>query len=328
MTADPVRGRVQDFAIQVHCEGPAIRRCAVEFLEPLAGGETPAVPDTLEFFYKRLQGKGDRAPAGGVPTPIQFANVASRRDGPWLTYGTPDGSFVRADVVRGRAWGRLSDEAVGAQPYVFVDLLLAPLMEMLKQRGLYGLHAAAVVKDGLAYLFPGNSGSGKTTLALGLVRAGFGYLADDKLLLRQDGSEVVALAFTRRFSIDPDISGRYPELGALRGLAPLPFTTKRPLDISRVYGNSFMSTCVPRVIVHLRPTFGDPGHIRQFSPTESFARLIHQTVLAADRDTAARQLRVLAALAHGTRHYLLSNGSDLYANPARLLDLLPTGSGS
>ena len=138
----------------------------------------------------------------------------------------------------------------------------------------------------------------------------------------------MALAFTRRFNIDPEISGRYPELGALRGLAPLPFTTKRPLDISRVYENSFTSICVPRVVVHLRPMFGDPGRIRQLSPTESFTRLIHQTVLAADRDTAARQLRVLAALAHGTRHYLLSNGSDLYANPARLLELLPPCAGS
>src|SRR5262245_3573357 len=49
-------------------------------------------------------------------------------------------------------------------------LFTLPLVEMLKRRGLYGLHAGGVCLHGRALLLPGTSGSGKTTLTLALAR--------------------------------------------------------------------------------------------------------------------------------------------------------------
>ena len=60
-------------------------------------------------------------------------------------------------------------------------LLTLPLVEMLKWRGLYSVHAAGAASDGGAIVLPGPSGSGKSTLALALARHGLNYMADDML---------------------------------------------------------------------------------------------------------------------------------------------------
>jgi hypothetical protein len=323
VSAETLGGRLHDLGLRVRCEGPAIRRCAEDFLAALAGSQEAAPLDVLEFSLEPLEGARDHPTPGGGPTPIQFASVACVRDGPRLHCRTRDGSFIEADVKAGRGWGRLSADVAGPGRHLFADLLLAPLMEMLKRRGLYGLHAAALVQDGVGYLFPGDAGSGKTTLALGLVRAGFRYLADDKLLLRRDGAGIAALAFTRRFNVDPDIAGRYPELGFLRDRTPLPFTTKRPVDLSRVYADTFIPACAPGVVVHLRRRPAGESRLHRLSPTDYFGRHVHHTIHAPHRDTAARQLRLFAALAETAEHYLLDNGPDLYGAPARLVELLP-----
>ena len=223
---------------------------------------------------------------------------------------------MKADVRAGRAWGCLSEELLGVSRYIFSDLLLAPLMEMLKYRGLYGLHAACLTKNGGGYLFPGAAGSGKTTIGLSLVKQGFQYLADDKVLLRDEGNGIAALAFTRRFNINPDIGRHYTELGFLEDLPPLPKSVKRPLDISRVYPNTFVPCCSPKVVVHLERTSDFKSRVLRLSSTESFTRLVHQTVLSLQKETAMRQLRLLGDLVHDTESYLLADKQFTYKSPS------------
>jgi hypothetical protein len=59
------------------------------------------------------------------------------------------------------------------------------LVEILKRRGFYSMHAAGFSQDGKAILIPGTSGAGKSTLAITLLRSGFGYLSDDMVFLRR-----------------------------------------------------------------------------------------------------------------------------------------------
>jgi hypothetical protein len=50
-------------------------------------------------------------------------------------------------------------------------LFTLPLLEMLKRRGKYGIHAAGVARNGRSLLLPGSSGAGKSTLTIALLRA-------------------------------------------------------------------------------------------------------------------------------------------------------------
>ena len=55
---------------------------------------------------------------------------------------------------------------------------------VLNRKGYSAIHAAAVAKDGRAYLFPAQSGAGKTTTATYFTREGFSFMGDDFVILR------------------------------------------------------------------------------------------------------------------------------------------------
>lgn len=309
------------FPLQFSGESPDLEAAVRAFVQPLAGGEETAADDTLEFFLAPLAAVEPQQPRGRK-TPIQFAAIACYEEERLLFFAARDGSFLEADIERGRAWGRVSHEAATAKRYVLADLLMAPLMEMLKLRGFYGLHASAVLRDGVGYLLPGGTESGKTTTALSLIKSGFGYLADDKVLLESSDSGISAHAFTRRFNIDPSIAGAYSEWSFLSDRDPLPLSHKVPVDVSTVYPGSFVGRFRPNVIVHLERTHDRGSAIQPIPISESFRRLTQQTILAARKETAQRQLRLLSRLLHGTRSYVLLNGRDLYGSPERLCGFL------
>ena len=315
-------GRIQDVSILIHADHAELQAVARQFLAPLEPGETSPA-ETLELFL-HLRRDGDPSPPvpPGPPSERQFLNVFCFGDGDALCFRTKDGSELTADIAAGQARGTVTRDLM-ARRHVFADLLLAPLMEMLKHRGYCGLHAATLAREGNGYLFPATAGQGKTTVALGLLRAGFQYVGDDKVLLREEEDGIAARAFTRRFNIDPDIGDRYRELAFVAGLEPLPLCDKRPVDVSTVYPASFTPRCRPRYIIHLKRAYRTAGRIVPLSRSDSFDRLVRQTILALDRSVAARQLTLLGRLLQRTESYLLYNGDDLYGDPERLAALLP-----
>jgi hypothetical protein len=318
-------GEIQGVSVRVFGDHPVIRARVEDLVGPLVGGDGQSPSDSVELSLAFRDGESRASSPSGSRTQLQFFNVSCFREGPSLSFHTKDGSFLRADVRTGRIWGAVSEEAVSRRG-VFTDLLLAPLMEMLKHRGLYGLHAAALTEDGSrCYLFPGDAGSGKTTTALGLLKRGFRYLADDKVLLREEDRRISALAFTRRFHIDPGIGRQYPELGFLEGLEPLPASTKRPCDVSQVYPNVFVASCTPGSIVHLELTSDTTSRIVPVSRRESFTRLIHQSIFSFERDIARKQVGLLGRLVRRTESHVLYRGKDVYEVPERVAEFLPGG---
>ncbi len=320
-------GELHGVSVRVSGDHPDIRARVEEFIDRLVGRDDRAPSDVLEFSLNLADGEPVTSSPSGLKTLVQFVGVSCFQDGPSLSFYTKDGSVLKADIQDGRVWGTLSKEIVAKRhtfaDYIFTDLLLAPLMEMLKHRGFYGLHAAALTKEGTGYLFTGDTGSGKTTTALGLIKQGFQYLADDKVLLREEDNGIATLAFTRRFNIDPDISRQYPELSFLEDLEPLPETTKRPFDISRVYPNTFVPRCRPKFLIHLQITPDAKSRIVRLPRTESFGRLVHQTILSSQKEVATKQLKLFAELIQSTESYLLYSGKDVYEAPERLLEFLP-----
>jgi hypothetical protein len=318
-----VTGRLHDIAIEVSGDHPDLRRRIEELLEQLAPSASGEPAEALRFSLGSLDGDADHPALVGPRALVQFVNVTCVRDGSWSVFTTKDGSFLRADVRAGWGWGRVSAALLRGAPYPLNDLVMAPLMEMLKERGFCGLHAAAITRQGRGYLFPGDSGSGKTTIALGLLRRGCGYLADDKVLLRrEDAGAIAALAFTHRFNIDADLTRFYPEVSGLESPSPLPPTAKRPFDVSKLYPNAFRPRCRPSALIHLQRAPGGVSRISPLSPTASLVRLTRQTILASRRDRAAMQLRLLGDLVTSVDNYLVENGRDPAGSPERLLELV------
>jgi hypothetical protein len=314
-------GQLHEIAIEITGDGSHLRLRAEQFLDQLAPSADPTVC-SFRFALGPLDGHAEPTALTGVRTLVQFVNVTCTHDGIWSNFRAKDGSFLRADTRAGLAWGGVSSGLLQGRPALFNDLLMAPLMEMLKERGLYGLHAAALTRQDRGYIFPGDANSGKTTIALGLVRRRFGYLADDKVLLKREDGRVAALAFTHRFNIDPAISRFYPELARLDGIAPLPGTVKRPFDVSALYPNSFTRRCWPHAVIHVQPAPGSTSRIASISRTASFMRLSRQTILSFRRDRAEMHLQLLGDLVKNADSYLLENARGPEGSPDQLLDLV------
>ena len=72
------------------------------------------------------------------------------------------------------------------------------LIEILKRRGLYSLHAGGFSMDGKCLLIPGTSGAGKSTLTVASLRSQFDYMSDDMVFLSDRADGLRVLAFPER----------------------------------------------------------------------------------------------------------------------------------
>lgn len=145
----------------------------------------PAVIDSVRRRYPTFlqDGRGDWALGVGIdpgrPVPPHDGVVVRRAGAPdrfALSRYDFDGSL---DLVRRRADATFSE----AHELTFDSWLRVMLsLALIPSHGLL-VHAASVVRDGRAYLFPGVSGAGKTTLA---------RLSSDATLLSDELSLVTA----------------------------------------------------------------------------------------------------------------------------------------
>ena len=80
-------------------------------------------------------------------------------------------------------------------PDLCVRFIHSALIELLKWKNFYTLHATALEKDGWGVLIPGATGRGKTTTFLSLLRSGYRCLSDDHPFIHENKNEVEVLAF-------------------------------------------------------------------------------------------------------------------------------------
>lgn len=114
------------------------------------------------------------------------------------------------------------------------DIVMNFLSMYLLRRKIFCVHAAAVSKDNIGFLFPGRSGSGKTTISISLVKSGYKFLSDDYPLLRSNDSNFEILAFPQRLKIRNDTLKQYSELIAYAKKKKI--NRVRPfIDISEVF---------------------------------------------------------------------------------------------
>ena len=262
-------------------------------------------------------------PAVTEPT-LAWSNGKSKvwktRDGLCLQEGT---TSLTIDIARSHAEGVI-DAQFWQQPLAAQrDFFLRSLLTLLRRASIYGLHANGVLQQDHGILLIGPSGSGKTTLTLRLVQAGWHYLGDDVVALRQNGSLVEALALQHSFACTPQTIDFFPDLQRFLRQMLDPARHKRQLTLAAGYTEQFATHCIPRVL--LFPTITQKLHSRlvALSETQAMLKIMAQSAgLLLDSQSAARQTAVLKQLLQQTTYYQLFLGQDVYAEPATIVNLL------
>lgn len=303
--------------LRLEGDDPSLLLRVRAILEHFGLGTAVPNPDPVPL---RLVVSARRAP----PLPDDAREIA-RQDGIralgsdtglWLDSGA---HHFRLDLRGGVAQGWLP----GATDPPRKDLVVYALLLLVRRRGLFALHASAVVYRGAGYLFVAGSGSGKSTITYTLVRGGWDYLADDALLLRPLGEGVEGLALRRDLCLDPVLATRFPEV-AVHG-APGPFAGrgKHRLDMRTLFPHRLVACCRPQVLLFPEIAPLAKSRLVPLAPAEMLPRLIAQSaVLALDPETLPCHLAVLGRLAAQARGYRLLAGRDVEDAPERVVELL------
>lgn len=203
------------------------------------------------------------------------------------------------------------------------NFFLVGLIHLLSPLGFYDLHAAALTRDRIGYLFLGESGSGKSSTALSLVRQGWHYVSDDALFLRPSADGIESLAFRKHFYLDPVLSRQFPEIAPhLKGSA-MGDHAKRFLDVEAVYPGRFQPSCIPGVLIYTQIV---PQHESKLIPvdkTTAFIKLMRQSAsLFFKRQAVNVHLEAMKQLVSQAYSYELFAGRDLYEEPERISEIL------
>ncbi|MFQ5767313.1 MAG: hypothetical protein ACE5ID_04945 [Acidobacteriota bacterium] len=175
------------------------------------------------------------------------------------------------------------------------------LTEVLKRYGIFHVHASCVARGGHAVLFPGPSGSGKTTSSQAMVRAGFGFLADDCTLVHAVAGRVEVIPLPTH----PKILSRTEEL--------LPGTARRLREKGLEKANATAFRL--RLVVVPKITGESRSCMEPIPPAAALRELLPQSLLISDPAIARAQFDTLAALVASARCYRLRFGRDVEALP-------------
>jgi hypothetical protein len=195
------------------------------------------------------------------------------------------------------------------------------LVEMMKRRGCYSMHAAGFSKDGKAILIPGTTGAGKSTLAVTLLRSGFDYLSDDMVFLRRRTNGLQVLGFQE----DVDVSERtidfFPELHFLRQVSKAPGWPKKQVRTDEVYGSKLAQDAKPGAILIPRISGKEVSVVRAIGADEALFEIVSNVLLTEVR-SCQEHLNILSELVRETPCYRLETGRDFDRIPVLLAGVL------
>lgn len=223
---------------------------------------------------------------------------------------------------RGRTSASIRDAEANSHWFLSHPLFTLPLIESLKRRGRFSVHAAGLCLGDHCLLLPGDSGSGKSTLTVALVRAGFGFLSDDTVFLAHRPEGLRVLAFPDEIDVTDQTAGFFPELAHLPALPGVDGWTKRQVWPERVWGAEIVRESAPAAVVFPRIADSDRSTITPLDPAAALCELASNVCLTEARSSQAH-LDILAELVREHGCYRLETGRDLERVPDLLRELLP-----
>jgi hypothetical protein len=270
---------------------------------------TPVADPDLRFAFETVAAQEGGRAQGRPVYAWDMGDVLYADDGERLSIDVGTGARVRADVRRGRAVVTSLADLPDRAWLLSRPLLTLPLVETLKWRGLYSLHAAGAADGDGVILLPGPSGSGKSTLSLALARAGLGYLSDDMVFLSGGAEGLRVLAFPDEADVSADTAGWFPELEPLVARAE-PGWPKHRVRVDETFGATVADSGVPRALVFPTVSGDARSTLEPMSGAEALT-LLAPNVLLTHPGHAQAHLDVLGALARETPCFRLTTGRDV-----------------
>lgn len=295
-----------------------------------SGPPDPAAADMPEDVIVDLvvgQAGDARPPAAGHGRPVYDAPGGQvfyddADDLLWLDH--PGSAWLRVEPSVGTA--RLWAAGDGEDDVWLVShpLLTIALLELLKRRGRYSLHAAAMAStDGTVTLLAGGSGAGKTTLALALLRHGWAFLADDTVFLGAGEPGPTVLGFADEVDVGGGTADLLPGLDDLLAGHTVPGRDKRQLRVEEAFGATPVPEARPTALVFPAVGGDDRSRLEPLAPDEALVELAPNVLLTEPASSQAH-LDALAALVRTTPCWRLETGRDFGRLAGMLRGLSPT----
>jgi|GEM_PF-449128 len=214
------------------------------------------------------------------------------------------------DIDRGMARGLFPDPD-SIHPLVFSSYMFTlAFSEMLRARGAFLMHAAAVAAEGKGVIIPAYTGSGKTTLALALCKGGFSFLSDDRSILRLDEGGIQILAFPEGVDVTEQTISFFPELN---NLTPDSFTAglrKKKFWIEDLYPGRIVNRCDPRLLLFPTVTKAKKSFLEPLSKIEAIGEMLPHSLVVIGKDTAEKHFQALCQLVESADCYRIHFGSN------------------
>lgn len=236
-----------------------------------------------------------------------------------------EGAVFRVDGAAGKMTGWIAPAAL-ALPHILVNTTtLLPLLLLLRQKGRYHLHAAAVESPkGERWLICGPPRAGKSTLTTALGLSGWQPIADDGLFLSVCHGAPYLEAFRKPFHLDRQLWERWPMLAEVR---------QGPVSLERILvdGLSHFGTAElaqsgwSGIDAILLPRISGmrQSALASIEPSRVLLTLAQESVyFPLCPPHPQRQWSLLTELVRQARGYTLSAGEDLLDHPGRIAHLL------
>lgn len=275
--------------------------------------DLPGDSPDIEFYLLTKEpgaeyGPGDHKGRGELLYDWQVLRY--RSEGQLRYQEVPGGGSVIADPEGGLAVAFV-DEAITACSWSIAHVIFFPIWaQMLKERGVFPVHAAGLERDGMGILFPGKSNCGKSTLSLHLLRNGYKLLGDDTVFVRRGESGTELLFFPEEVDVCDETVDLYPQLALARNLTEDRWQPKARVNLNEIGPNAVVESSPARLLVF--PVIAEDGKTRyeQVNPTEALAELILYAFLFMDPRTSKENFAILAELVQTVKSYRLYMGRD------------------
>jgi len=306
--------------VEIVCDAPdaaAVVDRRLSFFPPF--DQEPSI--SIELCTDGLHEAGERPSDGRIVHESQNVAIvySDRIDELWVDYRGGAFAHCRPAEGQGSIYVTRADDAwpwIASRP-----LLTVSLLELLKRRSLFGVHAAAVAHAGRGVMLAGSTGSGKSTASLALLLGGWSFLGDDIVFLRDTPGEAVLLAFPDEIDASDETIQFFPALGALSDWPRLAGYAKRQLSPEIVRAGGTVLSARPGLVLLPRIGGMDSHELEPVAPDELLLELIPNVILT-EQAAAQTQLDQLAELARRTPAYRVTLGRRVGALQAILEDLL------
>jgi hypothetical protein len=278
------------------------------------------IPPILSSAARHLC-SGTGVPAGGRPED-ELPYAVSQGCGRLLIDFAEVGVFI-IEGAYGRAEGYLlKPERMSANLIEYLFHLT--LIELLRHRRLYTIHATALEWHGRGVLIPGNSGRGKTTSFISLLRAGYRCLSDDHPLIRADEDHIELLPFPIKINVTKETIAFFPELrnAPEHVLKVQPGFHKRGFYAEELYRTEIGACCRPALVLFPQVVDAAQSHLERLPKSRALQLVLPQALLVYDQNVARQEFQVLAKLVQQADCYRLHFGRDILDLPKLITPLL------